>query len=438
MSAVVLGGGAFGILLALMALRVPVGAAMLFTGMAAYAVHLGPGTLLNFMKGAVDSSFSVYELSIIPMFILMGQFAARGGLSGALFHAANAVLGRFRGGVAMAAIGASAGFGAICGSSLATAATMARVSLPELERLRYAPRFATGALAAGGTLGILIPPSIPLVVYAILTEQNIAKLFLAAAIPGLLAMLGYMVVALVYGYLRPADAPPGRRFPRREVLTAVWQVWPVVTIFVLVIGGIYGGVFTPTEAAAIGAVGTGLVARLKGGLSLSDFHDCALRTAQTTAMIFFIVLGGAVFSVFLAASGFPTYLATSLVGSGLSPLLVLLLIILAYIALGCVMDSMSMIILTVPVFFPVVVAFDFWGLTYTDKALWFGVLTLTVIEIGQITPPVGMNVYIIKGEAPRIPIEEIFKGTLLFLASDVVRIALLVAFPAITLWLIGK
>lgn len=437
MSNVELGGWSLAVLLGLLTLRVPIGGAMLLVGLIGYFLLFGWDVVLNFMNGTATSTLSVYELSIIPMFVLMGQFASLGGMSTSLFGAANAFFGRRRGGVAVAAIGACAGFGAICGSSLATAATMGRVALPELERFRYSPTVSTGALAAGGTLGILIPPSIPLVIYAILTEQNIAKLFLAAVVPGIMAMVGYMVVAAWYAQLYPELAPRGEHFTTRQKLAALLAAWPIVAVFVAVIGGIYSGVFTPTEAAAIGAVGTGLIAFANGALSRSIVVDAFLRTAETSGMIFFIILGGAVFSAFLAASGFPAVLASWLVQSGLEPLALLVLILAVYIVLGCLMDSMSMIVLTIPIFFPVIMQLDLYGLTSTEKALWFGILTLVVIEVGQITPPVGMNVYIIKNAAPHVPILKIFKGAGMFLISDAVRLVLLLAFPIITLALVS-
>jgi len=389
----------FGAMLVLLAIRVPIGIAMLITGVTGYVTMTGWAPLLNYLKSVAFSRFSVYDLSVIPMFLLMGQFASRGGLSKSLFDAANAIIGHWRGGVAMAAVGACAGFGAICGSSLATAATMGQVALPELRRLKYEPALATGTLAAGGTLGILIPPSIVLVVYAILAEQNIAKLFIAAFVPGILAAIGYLTAIAVYVRLKPSAGPQGERASLSARLAALRDVWPVVTLFLVVIGGIYGGVFTPTEAAAIGAAGALVFATWLGGMRWKGLVECLYGTAEATGMIFLILLGADVLNVFLALTQMPKELADWVGALGLPPLVVLFLIIAIYVVLGCLMDSLSMILLTVPIFLPIVLGFDYFGLNPTDKAIWFGIIALTVVEVGLITPPVGMNVYIINSLA---------------------------------------
>ncbi len=426
----------FGAMLVLLAIRVPIGIAMLLTGAAGYVTLTGWAPLLNYLKTVAYSRFSVYDLSVIPMFLLMGQFASRGGLSQSLFNAANAVIGHWRGGVAMAAVGACAGFGAICGSSLATAATMGQVALPELRRLRYQPALATGALAAGGTLGILIPPSIVLVVYAILAEQNIAKLFMAAFVPGILAALGYMIAIGVYVRLKPGSGPAGERHSWHERLSALREVWPVLLLFLVVIGGIYGGVFTPTEAAAVGTAGTLVFAVWLGGMRWDGLLECLYGTAEATGMIFLILLGADLLNVFLALTQLPGELAQWVVRSGLSPLLVLAAVGVIYVILGCLMDSLSMILLTIPIFLPVVMGLDYWGLNPTDKALWFGILALMVVEIGLITPPVGMNVYIINSLARDVPMAETFKGVVPFLVSDALRVVLLALFPVLSLGLV--
>jgi tripartite ATP-independent transporter DctM subunit len=436
MSGVEFGFLMFAVMLVLLAIRIPIGIAMLATGVAGYVTMTGWMPLLNYLKTVAYSRYSVYDLSVIPMFLLMGQFASRGGLSKALFDAANALIGHWRGGVAMAAIGACAGFGAICGSSLATAATMGQVALPELRRLRYEPALATGTLAAGGTLGILIPPSIVLVVYAILAEQNIAKLFMAAFVPGVLAAIGYVVAIAVYVRVKPGSGPTGARATWRERLSALRDVWPVLTLFVVVIGGIYGGIFTPTEAAAIGTAGALFFAVWLGGMRAEGLFECLYGTAEATGMIFLILLGADVLNVFLALSQMPSELARWVTGTGLSPLLVLFLIIGIYLVLGCLMDSLSMILLTIPIFLPIVAGFDYWGLNPTDKLIWFGILALMVVEIGLITPPVGMNVYIINSLAKDVPMSETFRGVVPFLISDAVRVTLLVFFPILSLWLV--
>jgi tripartite ATP-independent transporter DctM subunit len=370
---------------------------------------------------------------VVPLFLLMGQFATHGGLSKALFRAGNTLIGHWRGGMAMAAVGACAGFGAICGSSLATAATMGQVALPELRSHKYSGRLATAAIAAGGTLGILIPPSVPLVIYAILTEQNIAKLFVSAFIPGLIAMGGYMLVIAIMARVDPTSAPAGDRATWGERLAALVETWPVLLIFTVVIGGIYGGFFTPTEAASIGTLATGYVAWKSGGLRKHGFIECVYGTAQATGMIFLILLGADIMNVFLALTQMPAELSKWVVGLGLSPLLVLFVILCIYLVLGCIMDSLSMILLTVPIFFPIIMGLDFWGLDAEAKAIWFGILTLMAVEIGMITPPVGLNVFIISSMAKDTSMKETFIGIVPFLASDFLRIALLVFVPSIAL-----
>ena len=435
MSGVELGFLMFGVLIVLLLVRVPIGAAMFLVGVAGYVSLAGWQPLLSYVKTQAYGRFAVYDLSVIPLFLLMGNFATQGGLSRGLFSAASALIGHWRGGVAMAAIGACAGFGAICGSSLATAATMGQVALPELRRLNYSPRLATGALAAGGTLGILIPPSVVLVVYAILAQQNIGKLFAAAFIPGILAAIGYIIAIGVYVRLFPQSGPAGPRHAWAEKLRAVRDVWPVATIFLVVVGGIYGGVFTPTEAASIGTIGAGGFACARG-MGRQQFVQCLLATAESTAMIFFILLGADMLNVFLALSQMPVELATWVTGLGVEPLVVLFAILVIYVILGCLMDSLSMILLTIPIFLPIILGLDFFGLDPTDKSIWFGVLALMVVEIGLITPPVGMNVYIINSMARDVPMVETFRGVAPFLISDGVRVTLLVFFPVLSLWLV--
>ena len=434
MSGVDLGVLMFAVLVVLLVLRMPIGVAMLVTGMAGYVMLSGWEPLINYLKTGPYYRVSSYSLSVIPLFLLMGQFAMHAGLSRALFAAANAWLGHRPGGLAMAAVGGCAGFGAICGSSLATAATMARVALPEMRRYGYSGALATGSLAAGGALGILIPPSVVLVIYAILTEQSIGKMFLAAFVPGGLAALGYMLAIAVYVRYRPDAGPAGMRSSWRQRLASLLDVWSVVLIFALVIIGIYRGWFTPTEGAAVGAFGTGALAVTYGRMRLAGLVECLFGTAQTTAMIFLILLGADIFNAFLALSQLPVVAAEAIGASGLEPFAVLAVILVFYLALGCVMDSLSMILLTIPVFFPIIAGLDF-GLGPEETAIWFGILALIVVEVGLITPPVGMNVFVINALADGVPMAETFKGVTPFLVSDVVRIALLVAFPGIALWL---
>ncbi|TSE23487.1 TRAP transporter large permease [Tepidimonas aquatica] len=434
MSSIELAAWSFPILLGLIFIRVPIGLAMALCGVVgAYFIYGTPAPLLNQLKHVGYTTFANYNLSVVPLFLLMGQFAALGGLSRSLFKAAEAWVGHWRGGVAMAAVGACAGFGAICGSSLATAATMGQVALPELRRAGYSGALSTACLAAGGTLGILIPPSVVLVIYAILTEQNIAKLFLAAFIPGILAAVGYIIVISVYVRLKPDSAGHMEPAPMAERWRALASTWPVIVIFLAVVGGIYSGVFTPTEGAAVGAFGTGLVAWLSGGLNLKTLRESIYGTAVATGMIFMIVLGAGLYNTFLALSQLPQELAQWVIGMGLSPWVVLAIILVLYLLLGCVMDSLSMILLTIPIFFPMIMGLDF-GLPPDEKAIWFGILVLIVVEVGLITPPVGMNLFVINSLARDVPIAHTYRGVTPFVLSDLVRTAILAAFPAITLF----
>ncbi|MEO0745801.1 MAG: TRAP transporter large permease [Pseudomonadota bacterium] len=432
-----LGFWSFPILLGLIFLRAPIGLAMFLMGLLGwiFAMNGNPTPILAKLKSETYTTFSNYSLTIIPMFLLMGQFATLSGLSSALFRAAEGFLGHRRGGVAMASVGACAGFGAICGSSLATAATMGRTALPELRRYGYSGGFSTATLAAGGTLGILIPPSVILVIYAIITEQNIAKLFLAAFIPGILAAIGYVITISIYVRLYPDAAGTRAPVPWPERWKALAETWPVLAIFGIVVGGIYAGWFTPTEGAAIGAAGTGLVALVGGNLTWRILGEALIGTAKTTAMIFFIVLGASLYNNFLALSGAPQWLADYVLGQGFAPILVLSVILLFYLVFGCVMDSLSMILLTVPIFFPVISGLEF-GMTPEQVAIWFGILVLIVVEVGLITPPVGMNLFIINAMDRETPMTETYKAVLFFVGSDIVRVVLLVAFPTITLFLL--
>jgi len=431
-----LGYVSFPVLLLMIFLRAPIGLAMFLCGIGGlYFAMGGTGMFMAKLKSETYSTFSSYSLTIIPMFLLMGQFATLSGMSSALFKAAESWLGHRKGGVAMAAVGSCAGFGAICGSSLATAATMSRVALPELRRYGYSGGFSTATLAAGGTLGILIPPSVILVIYAILTEQNIAKLFLAAFVPGILAAIGYIITISIYVRVNPDAAGTREAVPYAERFRALFDVWPVLLVFGLVVGGIYLGWFTPTEGAAVGAAGTGIIALISGNLSWKVFVESIIATATSTAMIFFIVLGAGLYNSFLALSQVPQELSSWVVGLGLSPIMVLTLILGFYLVFGCLMDSLSMILLTIPIFFPVISALDF-GMSPEHVAIWFGILVLIVVEVGLITPPVGMNLFIINAMDRTTPMVDTYKAVMWFVTSDIVRVIILVLFPAITLFLL--
>lgn len=426
----------FPVLLILVFLRMPIALAMIGVGIGGTYLVIGtPMMTLNQMKTLTFGTFSNYSFSIIPLFLLMGQFATLSGMSAALFRAAETFLGHRRGGVAMSAVGACAGFGAICGSSLATAATMGQVALPELKRYGYPGSLSTGALAAGGTLGILIPPSVILVIYAVLAEQNIEKLFVAALVPGILAALGYMLAISIWVRVSPNSAAVKTRVPWSARFIALSKVWPVIVIFVVVVGGIYAGIFTPTEAAAVGAAGTGIIALASGQMTMVKLSDAILATGASSAMIFLIILGAGIYNNFLSLTQLPQTAAMWVGGQGFSPWLILTIVLLMYLAFGCVMDSLSMILLTVPIIFPIMLALDF-GMSPTDFGLWFGILVLIVVEVGLITPPVGMNLFIINTMAKDTPIGQTYRGALPFVLTDLVRVGILACFPAITLWLV--
>ena len=421
------------VLIGMIAIRIPIGYAMAAVGMGGVLILSGPAILLSQLKTLAYGTFSNYDLSVVPLFILMGHIATKAQLSQSLFRAANAWFGRLRGGVAMAAIAACAGFGAVCGSSLATASTMGKVALPELRRYKYSPALATGTLAAGGVLGILIPPSVVLVVYAVIVEANIVTMFSAALVPGVMAVVFFMIVIAIYTWLVPEAGPRGGQVSRDELIKATIGVLPVVIVFGLVIGGIYAGLFTPTPAASIGVflvLAYGVVRRLVGW---RDVFDSILETAKTAGMIYLIVLGAELLKIFMARAGVPQAAADMMLNSGLEPMMILILLLVALIVLGCLMDSLSMILLAMPFFWPVVAQLDF-GMSLDDTKVWFGILALIVVELGLITPPVGMNVFVINSMARDIPMWETFKGALPFFAAEIVRVALLLAFPTIVLF----
>jgi C4-dicarboxylate transporter DctM subunit len=432
MSELTIGFLGFAVLMTLIALRVPIGVSMLAVGMCGFATIASTTSLLSFLKTEMYWRFTSFDLSVIPLFLLMGNFAARAGITQALFRAAAAWIGHLRGGLAMAAIGGCAAFGTISGSSLATAAMMGQVALPELRRYGYAGGFATGALAAGGTLGILIPPSIVLIIFGILTETSIVALFQAGFLPGILATIGYLIVISIVTRIDPSAGPAAPRASRQQRWASLREVWSVGAIFFVVMGGIYSGIFTPTEGAGVGAAATFLVAVAYGGMRLRGFLDALIETAATSAMIFLILLGAGVFNAFLGFSQLPLRTADFFQNAGLSPYVVLLGMVLLYVVLGCIMDSLAMILISIPIFWPIIAALDF-GLSPDEVKLWFGIVTLMVVEVGLITPPVGLNVFVINSLAKDVPMIETFRGVMPFLASDVIRITLIIVFPAISL-----
>jgi C4-dicarboxylate transporter DctM subunit len=424
----------FAVMLVLMALRTPIAIAMFAAGCVGYVTISGWSPLASFLNTQAFARFASYDLSVIPLFILMGNFATQGGISRALFEFAAAVMGRLRGGLAMAAVLACAAFGAICGSSVATAATITQVALPEMRRHGYSGRLSTGTLAAGGTLGILIPPSVPLVIYAILAEQNIAKLFAAAMVPGLIAMLGYMIAIAIYVRVVPGQAPEHDEAPA-VTLRSLGGILPIALIFLVVFGGIYGGKFTPTEGAAVGAAATFVAALAKREITWAKFKHCFYATAEASAMIFLIFLGADLMNASLALTQVPAQLAELVKGWGLPPVMVVAAILLFYVVLGAVMDELSMILLTIPIFFPMIMGLDF-GMPRESVAIWFGIMVLMTVGFGLLAPPVGLNVYVVNGMARDVPIAESYRGVMPFLISDTVRTLLLLLFPPISLWVL--
>ncbi|SEB14981.1 TRAP transporter large permease [Marinobacterium iners] len=423
------------LLLVLMGFRIPIALSMLGCGAFGYTLLAGWPALLQYLGTTPVSKFSTYDLSVVPLFLLMGELATRAGITAELFRTCNKWVGHMKGGLAMAAVAGCAAFGAICGSSLATASTMGKVALPEMKRLNYAGGLSAGSLAAGGTLGILIPPSMVLIIFAVLTEQNIAAMFIAAFIPGFMAAFGYLLAIAIYVRLFPDSGPRGEKTSWREKIRSMRDVWHISLIFLIVLGGIYLGFFTPTEAAAVGVFLTAVLAYTHGKMGLAQFRDSLIKTAVSSAMIFFIVLGADLFSVFIALSHLPAAGVELIQNSSLSPYVILILMLLTYLVLGCFLDSLAMILLTIPIYYPIVMAMDF-GLSPQDAGIWFGILALVVVEVGLITPPVGMNVFIIKSFDRTLPLSTCFKGVIPFLISDVVRVGLLVAFPPITLALV--
>ncbi|NMG64992.1 TRAP transporter large permease subunit [Azoarcus indigens] len=438
MSGTAVGLLGFGALMAMLSVRIHITMAMFIAGAGIYLVMnsgMADG-LLYTLNNLVYARLSNYDLAVIPLFILMGQFATHGGLSKALFRAAGTLIGHWKGGMAMASTAACAAFGAICGSSLATAATMGQVALPELRERGYSGKLATATLAASGTLGILIPPSVPLVIYAVLTQESIGKLFVAAVIPGIVAALGYILVIRIIVSRNPEAGPAGEKASVAEMIKAQVGIIPVLLVFLVVIVGIYGGWANPTEAASIGAAACGVLAFVTGGMRWKGLSASILGTAHATAMIFMVLIGADLLNSALALSQMPTELANWARDSGMPPLAILFAVLAIYVLLGCVMDSLAMILLTIPIFYPMIMGLDFFGMSQADKSIWFGILALMVVEIGLVHPPVGMNLYVINKLARDVPMKDTALGVMPFLASDFARIILLVFVPGLALWLV--
>lgn len=416
------------VMLLLMALRVPIGVSMGVVGFFGFAYMNGWSAALSMLGLVPYSTVSSFTLTVIPLFVMMGHFATMAGLSEELYETANRWFGHFRGGLAMATVVACGGFAAICGSSLATAATMGGIALPEMRKAGYDPRLATGCVAAGGTLGVLIPPSVIFLIYGFLTEQSIGKLFLAGIAPGILLVVLFILTIAVVTWIKPSLGPPAVRTPFLERLSALRRVWSVIALFVLVIGGMYAGVFTATEAAAMGAFGAFLFAAARRTLAWKSLAAALMNTATTTAMILAILIGAMILGYFMAVTKVPMALAAFFSGLPVSPTLVMIFIIITYVILGGLMDSLAMVLLTVPIFFPVIQALGF-------DPIWFGVVLVILVEVGLITPPVGMNVFVIAGISREVSIQDVFLGAAPFLIATGVLLALLMLAPDIALFI---
>jgi C4-dicarboxylate transporter, DctM subunit len=422
--------------LVLIAIRMPVAVAMLVVGGVGFAAINGLDPLLNTLKSLTFSKFANYTLTVIPLFLLMGEFATKGGMSASLFRAGRAWFGHWRGGLGVATIGGCAAFGAICGSSLATAATMTKVAGPEMRKAGYSSALWTGTLAAGGTLGILIPPSVILVIYAVFTEQSIGALFIAAIVPGVIAAIQYTIVVNLYVRFVPGAALRLQKASWRERIIASHEVWPVLLVFGLVVVGIYRGWFSATEGAGVGAFATLVLAVWRGRMRWAGLRESLLATGETTAMMFLIMLGAELFSAALASSQMPTLFAQKVAALDASPVIIMLAILVVYFILGCFMESLAMVLLTLPVFIPLVLALDF-GMSKDAVLVWFGILVLISVEVGMISPPFGLNLFLINAMAKDVPMGETYKGVLGFCAMDGIRLLALVLFPFLALWLPG-
>ena len=417
------------VLIILIFARMHIGIAMALVGFVGFAAIVGIEPALGVLKTVPYSTLSSQDLSVIPLFILMGTFAFTAGISEDLYRTVHKWLGHFRGGLAMATVAACACFAAISGSSLATAATLGKVAMPEMKKYKYDSALATGAIAAGGSIGILIPPSVILIIYGIITEQSIGKLFLAGFIPGILEAVFYIFTIMIITRINPALGPPGPRATMNERMRSLLKIWEVIVIFVVVIGGIYLGVFTPTEAAGVGAFATFCFVIYHKKLTWESFKSSLLQTSITSGMLFMVVMGAMILGYFFSVSRLPFELATWVGGLSVNRYVVLVLILLAVGVLGCLMDSMAIVLLTVPVFYPLIQNLGF-------DPIWFGILIVRVTEMGLITPPVGLNVYIIHG-ITRVPMGIIFRGVIPFIIADICEIILLIALPEISLFLPG-
>jgi C4-dicarboxylate transporter, DctM subunit len=418
----------FAVLLFIAFLGFPLGFSMMLVGFVGFALFRGWDPALEMVgQQIIDLSLS-YGFAVLPLFVLMGVFVYRANLSDELYDAANAWMGHLRGGLSMATITACAGFAAVSGSSVATAATMAKVSIPPMRRFKYSDALAAGSVAAGGTMGILIPPSAAMVIYGILTEEDIGRLFIAGILPGILTVALYLVVIAVVTRIWPLSGPPGLRTSWRGRFRALYKVWGILALFVLVLGGIYVGVFTPSEAGGIGAAGALFFAAARRLLTWRALWDSLLEAAKTTSLIFSVAFGALILNNFVNIAGLPTVIVNFVESIDVAPITVIIAIVFIYILLGCIVEGIGMILLTVPIFFPVVQALGF-------DMIWFGIVVIMVTEISLITPPIGLNVFVMKSMLPEVPLMTIYKGIMPFFVADIVRLGLVIAFPAIALYL---
>jgi C4-dicarboxylate transporter DctM subunit len=416
-------------LFALMMLRVPVGIAMGMVGVLGFGYLIGDITpALKLLSQSPIRTATEAEFAVIPLFLLMGAFASASGMSHELFRASNTFLGHLRGGLGIATIAACGGFAAICGSSVATAATFSKVAYPEMRQHGYPQSFATGVIAAGGSLGIMIPPSTVFAVYGLITEQDIGKLFIAGIVPGIVAVCMYIATINIMAFVRPNFLPRAPRHSWVERMQSVRDIWAVVLLFIFIIGGLYAGMFTATEAAGMGAAGAFIIAMVRRKLTRADFWHCLIDSLRTTAAVFTILIGALIFGYFLTITQTPQKITAFLTGLGLGSYGVLVLIMLMYLVLGCIMDAMAMIILTIPIVFPVIKTLGF-------DPIWFGVIIVMTVELGLIHPPVGMNVFVIKSVIKDVKLSTVFYGVMPFVITDILRLAVLIAFPILATWL---
>lgn len=430
MSPEMIGAVGLALMILLVMVRVPVALAMLGVGAVGFAAVTTPDSALHMVKELPTDVLAKYDFSAIPLFILMGVFAAHSGMAGKLFDATRTIFGGVRGSLAIAGIGSSGVFASISGSSLATASTMTRVALPEMEKYGYKPGFACGVLAAGGTLGIMIPPSIALLVYAILTEQSVGDMFIAGFIPGILGMIMYSLTVMIMVRWKPHLAERGQPTAIKDKVLALTGLIPFTVIFIIIIAGIFFGIFTPTEGAAVGAFASWFYAFVKG-MRMTGLKQSLIETLALSAVVFFMLLGAEALGYFISVSRLSFTLAEMIGGLAVSPMVILLCILGMYFLLGLFMDALAMLVITIPVIYPIILSLGF-------DPVWFGIVAVLTVELGLITPPMGMNIFVIKAMAPHIKLSEMFKGVTPFIVSDLCRLVILVLFPILSLGLLGR